>query len=74
MTRGESSSECYGTIDVEDHRIKHVDAEDRRVKEGIDCSSHGQPAGLDNKDSASSADKHTNIVDKVCDLIYRTDN
>ena len=33
-------------------------------KEKTDCSGHRQPVEREDKDSASSAEKHANIVDK----------
>ena len=60
-------------VGAEDHRIKCVDVDDRRVKEGTNCSNHGQPARREDKDSTPSTEKHADIVDKVRDLIYSTD-
>ena len=55
MARGESLGECWETIGVEDHRVKCIYAEDYKIKERTDCSSHEQPAGREDKDSMPSA-------------------
>ena len=62
-----------GGVGAKDRRIKCVDAEDCRIKGGTDCSSHGQPGGREDKDSAPSAEKHADNVDNVRDLICSTD-
>ena len=63
----------YMIVGVEDYRIKCIDVKDHRIKEGTDYSSHGQLVEREDKDFAPSIEKHANIVDKVHDLICRTD-
>ena len=59
MMRGKSSGECWETISAEDYRINRADAEDHRIKGGVDCSSHEQPVGREDKDSTPSAKKES---------------
>ena len=57
ITQGDSLGEFWETVGAKDHGIKRTDVKDHRVKEGIDCLSHGQPMEREDKDSAPSAEE-----------------